>query len=133
VRLVFAEPAARDLDDIIDYLAFDNPPAAKKVYRAIMTTVERLQDFPEIGHTGRLPAKRELSLTALPYIIVYEGGADLVTVLVVFHGPRDLAQALRERRKAPGQRPTSPASKTASRRGGHYPAPAEPRDLGRHR
>jgi toxin ParE1/3/4 len=99
VRLVFAEPAARDLDDIIDYIALDNPPAAEKVYRAIVTAAERLQDFPEIGHAGRLPATRELSVTSLPYIIVYEVGIDIVTVLAVFHGARDLARALHERRK----------------------------------
>jgi plasmid stabilization system protein ParE len=28
MRLVFAEPAARDLDDIIRYIALDNPNAA---------------------------------------------------------------------------------------------------------
>jgi toxin ParE1/3/4 len=48
--------AARDLDDFIDYIALDNPPAAEKVYRAIVAAAERLQDFPEIGHAGRLPA-----------------------------------------------------------------------------
>ena len=99
MRLVFAEPAARDLDAIIDYIALDNPLAAEKVYRTIVTAAERLKDFPEIGHAGRLPATRELSVPSLPYIIVYDVGTEGVTVLAVFHAARDLARALHERRK----------------------------------
>lgn len=98
MRLVFAEPAARDLEDIIDYIAQDSPKAAEGVYRAIVTAARRLKDFPESGHPGRTSGTRELSIAALPYIIVYEVGAGTVTVLAVFHGARDLAKALKERR-----------------------------------
>jgi plasmid stabilization system protein ParE len=62
MRLVFAEPAARDLDDIIDYIALDNRDAAEKVYRALAATAERLIDFPEIGRSGRLPGTREFAV-----------------------------------------------------------------------
>jgi toxin ParE1/3/4 len=103
VRLAFAEPAAADLDDIIDYIALDNPSAAEGVFRAIRSAAERLADFPEIGRVGRLPGTREFSVVSLPHIIVYEVGADAVTVLDVFHGARDLARALRERRGALGR------------------------------
>ncbi len=99
MRLVFAEPAARDLRDIIDHTALDDPPAAETVYRAIVAAADRLQDFPGIGHPGRSPATRELSLTGLPYIIVYVVGPDVIIVLAVFHGARDLARALHGRRK----------------------------------
>lgn len=58
-------------------------PAAERVYRAIVTA----------AHT------RELSIVALPYIIVDQGSSDTVTVVAVFHGARDLARAVRERRK----------------------------------
>lgn len=98
-RLSFAEAAERDLDAIIDYIALDNPKAAEKVYRAIVATAERLTDFPEMGHAGRLPDTREFIVTGLPYLIVYEVGAEAITVLAVFHGARDLARALAERRK----------------------------------
>ena len=98
MRLVFAEPAARDLDDIIDYIARDDPGAAEKVYRAIAAAAGRLGDYPHIGHAGRLPETRELSATSLPYIIVYEVGRDAVTILAVFHAARDLVRAIDERR-----------------------------------
>ena len=98
MRLVFAEPAARDLDDIIDYIALDNQDAAEKVYRAVAATAARLIDFPEIGRSGRLPGTREFAVPSLPYLIVYEVGSEVVTILAVFHGARDLVRALAERR-----------------------------------
>ncbi|QCI79148.1 type II toxin-antitoxin system RelE/ParE family toxin [Hankyongella ginsenosidimutans] len=57
MRLVFAEPAARDLDDIIDYIALDNPPAAEKVYRTIVTATDRLQDFPRSATRDACPPR----------------------------------------------------------------------------
>ena len=100
MRVVFADPAARDLEDIIDFIALDSPSAAESVYRAIVAATERLADFPRLGHPGRLPDTRELSVVSLPYVIVYQADMDLVTILAVFHGARDIARALRERRDA---------------------------------
>jgi toxin ParE1/3/4 len=98
-RLLFAEPAARDLDGIIDYIALDNPVAAEKVYRSIVEAADRLRRFPELGRPGRLHETRELSISALPYLVVYEADPETVTVLAVFHTSRDLARALAERQQ----------------------------------
>jgi toxin ParE1/3/4 len=98
MRLVFAEPAERDLNSIIDYIALDNPVAAEKVYRAIVATAERLLNFPEIGRPGRIEGTREFPVSSLPYLVVYEVGSEAVTILAVFHTARHLAQALTERR-----------------------------------
>jgi toxin ParE1/3/4 len=98
MRLIFAEPAARDLNDIIDYIALDNRDAAEKVYRAIAAASERLTDFPEMGRPGRLPGAREFAVRSVPYLIVYEIDPNVVTILAVFHGARDLVPALAERR-----------------------------------
>lgn len=98
MRLVFAEPAERDLGSIIDYIALDDPNAAEQVYRAIVATAQRLTAFPEMGRPGRLPDTREIPVSSLPFLIVYEVGADFVTILAVFHTARDLARALAERK-----------------------------------
>lgn len=98
MRLVFAEPAARDLDAIIDSIALDSPAAAQKVFRAVVATCKRLGEFPGLGHAGLLPATREFSVAGLPYLIVYEVYADTLTILAVFHGAQDLTRALAERR-----------------------------------
>jgi len=104
MRLVFAEPAERDLNSIVDYIALDNPNAAQQVYRVIIAAARRLTKFPRIGRPGRLEETRELSLPSLPYIMVYQIGADVVTILAVFHTARDLPRALAERRSELRQR-----------------------------
>lgn len=96
-RLVIAEPAARDLEEIVDYIAFDNPSAAEHVYRGIVHAAERLLEFPALGRPGRYSKTRELSIPSLPYMIVYEVAQEAVIILAVFHTSRDLVRALHDR------------------------------------
>ena len=96
-RVTFAAAAARDLDAIVDYIALESPAAAEKVFRAIVGVTQQLADFPEMGHAGRLPETRELPVSGLPYLIVYQLVRDVVTIIAVFHGARDLASALTKR------------------------------------
>lgn len=99
MQVAFAAAAKRDLKAIINYIAQDNPVAAAKVSDAISAVAARLADFPEMGHAGRLPDTRELAVAGLPYLLVYHVARDVVTIIAVFHGARDLASALAERRK----------------------------------
>lgn len=96
-RLVIAEPAAHDLEGILDYIALDNPVAAEGVYRGIVGAAQKLPQFPALGRPGRHPETRELSVSGLPYLIVYEVSAETVTILAVLHTARDLAQVLHDR------------------------------------
>ena len=99
MRVTYASAARRDLDAIIDYISLEDRAAAERVFYAISDSVSRLGDYPNMGHVGRVPDTRELSVTGLPYIVVYEVSAEAVTVLAVFHGARDLARAMAERSK----------------------------------
>lgn len=95
--LVLAEPAARDLESIVDYIALDNPNAAEGVYRGIVAAAQSLTEFPALGRPGRHPDTRELLVSGMPYLIVYEVGPDAVIIVAVFHTSRHLPQALQER------------------------------------
>ncbi|MEZ5689774.1 MAG: type II toxin-antitoxin system RelE/ParE family toxin [Caenibius sp.] len=99
MRVTYSSAARRDLDAIIDYISLEDRAAAERVLYAISDSVSRLGDYPNMGHVGRVPDTRELSVTGLPYIVVYEVSAEVVTVLAVFHGARDLARAMTERTK----------------------------------
>lgn len=99
--LVIAEPAARDLEAIVDYIALDNPVAAEKTFRGIIKAVGHLLEFPALGRPGRYPETRELIIPDLPYLVIYEVGEEVVTVLAVFHTSRDLLRALRDRIQQP--------------------------------
>lgn len=102
MQVAFAAAAKRDLEAIVDYIAQDNPVAAAKVFDAVSAVAARLADFPEMGHAGRLPDTRELVVAGLPYVIVYHVARDVVTIIAVFHGARDLARALTGRGKLKG-------------------------------
>lgn len=103
MRVAFAAVAKRDLGAIVDYIAQDNLAAAETVFDAIRALAARSADFPEMGHAGRLPDTRELTVAGLPYLIVYQVVREIVTIIAVFHGARDLVHALAERRKATGR------------------------------
>ncbi len=49
VRLRFARRAERQLTDILDYIAFDNPDAADKIAAHVESLMEKLVKFPEMG------------------------------------------------------------------------------------
>jgi toxin ParE1/3/4 len=99
LRLIYTDPAERDLLGILQWISSDNPGAAEGVYRAIVATAERLRAFPSSGRAGRLPNTRELTVRSLPYVIVYEVTDEIVTVLAILHGARNLSEVIVERRR----------------------------------
>ena len=62
MKVVIHESAARDLDEIIDWMSQDNPHAAARVADRIRAKIERLADLglPNIGRPGLLEGTREL-------------------------------------------------------------------------
>jgi toxin ParE1/3/4 len=86
------EPAARDeLNDIFEWIARDNPGAARKLIARIEEKITRLA-VPNLAHMGRpglVEGTREL--IEHPYIIVYrvdDQRREIVVVSIV-HGARN--------------------------------------------
>jgi toxin ParE1/3/4 len=94
MQLVYAQSADRDLNSIVDYFSIDNPALANRIWRVIVTAAERLAVRPDIGCAGHVPGTLEFRVYGLPYIIVYQVVADMVTVIAVVHGIRGLHHAL---------------------------------------
>jgi plasmid stabilization system protein ParE len=53
VKFVFDDRALADLEGIFDWIAKDNPTAAKAVVERVFESVEHLASFPRMGHAGR--------------------------------------------------------------------------------
>jgi toxin ParE1/3/4 len=68
VRLEWSNAAIGDREEIFDYIAFDNPPAAIKLDERISERVQALLQFPESGRLGRVPGTRELIVSGTAYI-----------------------------------------------------------------
>ena len=48
-RLIWTEPALKDLETIAEYIALDKPDAAQRYIRKVFDSVERLKRFPGSG------------------------------------------------------------------------------------
>ena len=88
MRLVWTNAAVADLEQISDYLFENNPELAGTTIQSIFKSASVLKLFPRRGRPGRKESTRELVLTHLPYLVVYEVVDQSVRVLRVLHGAR---------------------------------------------
>jgi addiction module RelE/StbE family toxin len=77
-----------NLDAEANYIARDNPAAARRVVMAIVEAVARLQKYPALGRPGRVIGTRELVIPDTPYLVSYRVRGNRVEVLRVFHAAR---------------------------------------------
>lgn len=88
MKIVWTEPARQDLRQIFEYIAVDNPKAARKLLTEIKERAVLLQGNPVIGRTGRVDGTRELVITGTHYILPYRVKENQIQILAVFHGAR---------------------------------------------
>ncbi len=87
-RIEVTPEAERDIRAIVAHIRQDNPAAARRVMLEIKDQVIALAQFPNIGRAGRVDGTREMVITGLPYIAIYEVGDAVVYVMRVLHGAR---------------------------------------------
>ena len=86
-RLIWTVPALRDLDAIADYIALDNPQAAKELVQRVIRRVEQLIAQPESGSVPReLRRSRYRQIVEPPCRIFYRYDGKRVYVLYVMRG-----------------------------------------------
>jgi toxin ParE1/3/4 len=78
--------AARDLEDVHDYIAADNEDAAVATIARILAGTEALCRHPELGRRSRVRGTRELVVT--PYVVAYRIVKEAVEVHAIMHGAR---------------------------------------------
>jgi len=84
--------AADDLASLVEYIREDRPEAARGVARRILSSIEDLGRFSQLGRPGRVANTRELSVPGLPYIVVYRLRTEAVQILHVHHTARDRSE-----------------------------------------
>ena len=98
-RLIWVDPALADLEEIAEYIAPDNRPAASRYVRKVFDTVERLQDYPESGkRPSELPGTPYREVVVPPCRIFYRIEANTVFILHVMRSERLLRSYLLEQR-----------------------------------
>ena len=83
------EKAVEDINEIIDYIAKDNPKAALKLYQTFEKQFDYLSLFPEVGRLRQEfdPPVRSL---AVGNFTIYFREIDPVTIVRVLHGARNI-------------------------------------------
>lgn len=90
-EVTWTEPALSDLEAIADYIALDNPDAARKLVTAVFAATERLETFPGSGRTPpELPDSVYREVGVPPCRVFYRQDADSVLILHVMREERQL-------------------------------------------
>ena len=98
-RLIWAAPALADLDEIAEYIALDDRPAAARYVRRAFDTVDRLKQFPDSGRRlAELPDSRYREVVVPPCRVFYRTEGNSVFVLYVMRSERLLHSHLLESR-----------------------------------
>ena len=85
MTIVWSPRAIEHLAHLREYIARDNPNAAKRIASALLEAVERLAQLPNLGRPGRVAGTRELVVPGTPYIIPYRLRGDRLEIVAVFH------------------------------------------------
>lgn len=88
IRLRWTPPALSHIAEIHDYIARENPRAARRVIAQIRKDARLLIEQPGMGRLGRLEGTRELVVSRYPYIIAYRIEGTGIPILAVIHAAR---------------------------------------------
>ena len=108
-QVVWTEPALADLDAIADYIALDNPEAARRLVQRVFKQVEQLERHPKSGSIpAELRGSRYRQIVEPPCRVFYRSDAKWVWILHVMRSERLLRPGQlrqRDRKTRPGRRP----------------------------
>lgn len=82
---LWLDDAVHDLKAARDFIAKENPFAARQIAAKILKAMELLATHPGIGRQGRVLHTRELVVVGTPYIIPYRVKNNVIEILRVFH------------------------------------------------
>jgi len=88
MKLRYTPRAKLDIAEIHDYIAQENPQAAKRVILLIRKAAETLPQNPQIGKLGRIAETRELTVGRFPFMLAYRIESEEIQVLAIVHTAR---------------------------------------------
>ena len=86
MHILWSPEALEDLSSLREYIAQDDPVAARRIaLRIIRAAEELLRANPELGRSGRVSGTRELVVGKTPYIVPYRVRDNSLQILRVYH------------------------------------------------
>lgn len=98
-KVIWAEPALFDLNEIAEYIALDKQNAAQKLVQSVFSTAARLEEFPNSGR--RIPELRKSTYREVvvgPCRVFYRVDGELVYILHVMRSERLLRKYVLDER-----------------------------------
>lgn len=93
-EIIWTESAIGELDEIADYIALDNPQAAREVVQRVFDHVAQLAAHPESGsRPAELKGSRYRQIVEPPCRIFYRVDKDSVVILYVMRSERALRRS----------------------------------------
>ncbi len=89
MELRWTTAAGADLEGIAEYLFEKSPQNAAQLIRKIYEAPSILKSYPNLGRLGKKEGTRELVITPLPYIVIYQIMDDTLYVVRILHGAQD--------------------------------------------
>ncbi|MBF0622540.1 MAG: type II toxin-antitoxin system RelE/ParE family toxin [Magnetococcales bacterium] len=84
--IIWLGSALDDLRSAQNYIAKENPSAAKWIVQKVVHAVQGLATHPHVGRPGRVVGTRELVIPDTPFIVPYQVMRDRLEILRVLHG-----------------------------------------------
>lgn len=81
MRLKWTRRALQQLVEAQDYIAQENPLAARQIAERIVRATRVLLANPRLGRPGRVAETREWVVGRTPYFLVYSVNGDVVHIL----------------------------------------------------
>ena len=90
-QIIWSAQARDDLQSIVLFIAQDNAPVAESFALRLMSKVDVLAQFPQIGRV--VPEENDATIRELilrPYRIIYKvlAGKEIVAIARIWHGAR---------------------------------------------
>lgn len=102
-ELIWTEPALTDLNEIAEYIALENPPAARALVQRVFSAVERLERHPASGKVpAELDSSRYREVICGPCRVFYRHSKGQVLILYVMRSERELRNFMLEDRNDRG-------------------------------
>ncbi|MBI1813903.1 MAG: type II toxin-antitoxin system RelE/ParE family toxin [Deltaproteobacteria bacterium] len=88
-RYRFTKSARQDLLEIADYISDDDPAAAERVVDQIVEAIERLCQFPAMGHVDiKLAGPRHRLWPVSRYLLIYRPDTDPLQIVRIWDPAR---------------------------------------------
>jgi plasmid stabilization system protein ParE len=88
---VLSYTAEQDIDEIITFIAQESPSSAKKFLDSLFESMERLADFPELGHLREDLTDKPVKFWPFKwhYLIIYKPTSP-IEIVRILSGFRDI-------------------------------------------